>query len=152
MSLDNFLSLGSDIHYTIWIATFLFLGIASYFDIKERKIPNKSVVTYILIRVCLLHFAPIEANHLLGLVLGYLIIFIPAFIVNKPMGGDMKAMAALGLGVGLYDLLPFVILTLLVSFAYYGQLYLRKKALKDIPFAVFYFIGMILLFALSITL
>lgn len=129
----------------ITILVLLFLAIASYFDIKNRKIPNELNLIFFIIRFIIIPIVGFNIGNVVGLLIGFFIIFIPAMIMNKPMGGDIKTMAVLGLylqGYGIVFLLGILVIVSLV-YTISKELILKKKI--DIPFAPFFLISYILM-------
>lgn len=121
-----------------------FLGMASFFDVKSRKIPDKLTLAFFLLRLIVIPLVPISLNNVYGLLAGLFIILIPAMIVNKPMGGDIKTMAVLGFYLGFYGIAVTVFIIVALALIYYGICKLRKMKLEEIPFALFFFCGFIL--------
>lgn len=129
----------------IFMLIFLFLTIASYFDFKYKKIPNKLNLSFFIIRLVLIPILKFNINNIWGLLIGFFIIFIPAMIVNKPMGGDIKAMTVLGFYLGSYSIVVLLFLIVLIGLLYFvinNYIFKRKN---EVPFAPFFLIAHLLL-------
>jgi prepilin signal peptidase PulO-like enzyme (type II secretory pathway) len=132
------------------------LILLAYIDYKQKIIPNKILMSMIVIRLI---FITVEAilyknmiysiilSSFLGLVAGGGTFLLAAFIIKNSIGmGDVKLVAVIGLYVGIGDLFSCIILSLLISLIVGVILILSKKInSKDfIPFAPFLMIGTIL--------
>lgn len=99
------------------IAFLIYLGIVAYVDYKTLKIPNKLNLTFACIRLLLMIIYGFSTDSVLGAVVGFIAIFLPAFIMNVPMGGDIKCFTVMGLylgveGIFFYSIfLCFIIIT-----------------------------------------
>lgn len=120
-----------------FLGVFLLLLIASYFDTKTLKIPNELNLSFFMIRFMLASVIGLGIGNYLGLLVGCLIILIPAMAKMKPMGGDIKMMSVIGFYSGYQNVLMIMILAIIFSAIYYGTVFLRKKEFKDIPLAPF---------------
>lgn len=121
----------------VLITLFLLLLIASYFDIKHMKIPNKLNLTFLIIRLLLSFVIGIELGNLYGMVAGFLLVLIPAMIKNKPMGGDIKLMAVLGFYLGVKNIFVLLAGTVGFSIIYIIPKLIKQKEIKDFPLAPF---------------
>ena len=74
----------------------LFCILVSYHDTITMKIPDAITKSFFILRFGLIYWIPITSGNIIGFLFGALIILIPAMIINKPMGGDIKFMAVLG--------------------------------------------------------
>ncbi len=80
----------------------MIIGISSYFDLKERKIPNKITFVGILIGILINSYLGGGTGLLravLGMFLGLAIFFIP-FAMGGMGAGDVKLMGAIGALMG----------------------------------------------------
>ena len=114
---------------------------AAYFDLRERKIPNKynllGFVLALIIKFCLVFFANnnwhIFTGSLLGLLLGF-IIFFPFFIVRLAGAGDVKLLAVLGLLLGWKSFIWLFVFTsladIMLVWVNYSQVFLTNIFLK----------------------
>ena len=104
----------------------LFCLVVSLYDIKYKRIPDWILAIFVIIR-CVLFLPPFNQTflyeYLFGFIFGFFIIFIPAFIMNQPMGGDIKFSAVLGfyLGIGwlslalVVSLISFIIVSVILK-------------------------------------
>lgn len=124
------------------VTLFIMLIMASYFDKKEFRIPNKLNLAFLIIRIALSYFVGIGLGNILGLLTGMSIILIPAIIMMKPMGGDIKMFAVLGLYLGVQNILVLLVGTVLISII---PALLKKReegeGRKDIPLAPYVLIS-----------
>lgn len=130
-------------------ASFLLLLIASYFDIKHMKIPNKLNLTFFIIRLLLCFVIGIEVGNLYGMIAGFLLLLIPAMIKNKPMGGDIKLMTVLGFYIGVKNLLILLAGTIVFSMFYTAPNLIKKRERKDFPLAPFVLLSFISIITIS---
>lgn len=129
----------------------VFLSMASYFDIKYLKIPNKLNLSFLIVRLLLIPIIGIKLDNIYGLAFGFFIILIPAMIANKPMGGDIKSLAVIGFYLAFKKSLVFVTILIIVSFIY---MIIKKyifKDIRDVPLAPFFLISTICIIVLDIT-
>lgn len=122
----------------ILLISITFLTIASYFDFKTRKIPDRLNLLFLIMRIGLIPLIGFNFNNLLGLVFGGLVILIPAMIMNKPMGGDIKCMAVLGFIIGIHSAFVLLITIAFTSLIYILIVNYTLKSRIEIPFAPFY--------------
>lgn len=132
------------------VVVFLLLGVASYFDSKELRIPDKLNLGFLILRLALIPFISFSWGNIYGLIVGMLIILIPAMIKNKPMGGDIKMMAVLGFYLGVQNILILLIGTVIIAIIYYIPTILGKREKKDIPLAPFVLSSFILMNIISL--
>ena len=107
--------------------TFVMLLVASWTDLKDMKIKNTHLLMFFIIRLTLIPLVPMGADHLIGLLLGFSVFFIPAMVLNVQMGGDIKIYALIGLFLGWKILIPHFIMTLIISLI----IFLIKKLKKE---------------------
>ena len=126
------------------VSLFMF---ASYTDIKENKVYQKMCLAYIILRILVYPLYPVTLDTLLGGVIGFMLLFLPAFILNTShMAGDIKFSATLGLWMGG---LPMLFGLLLGTAIFIVTVFVRKKGLMGImPFAPFISIGCFLMIML----
>lgn len=119
----------------------LFLLIASYTDMKTLKIPNWLNASMVLVRFALIPVIGFSIGDVVGAILGFFVLLIPAIIKMHKMGGDIKAMAVVGLFLGAY-LVPVFLFLIIGYFALYVLIMtLLKKKLKNVPFAPFFLLA-----------
>lgn len=113
---------------------------ASYTDIKVNKVYQKMCLGYAILRVAVFPLYPISMNTVLGGVVGFLLLFLPAFLLNTShMAGDIKFSAVLGLWMGG---VPMLFGLLIGTIIFILAILIRRKGLLGImPFAPFISIG-----------
>lgn len=132
------------------VVVFLLLGVASYFDSKELRIPDKLNLGFLILRLALIPFISFSWGNIYGLLVGLLLILIPAMIKCKPMGGDIKMMAVLGFYLVVQNILVLLIGTVIIAIIYYIPTILGKREKKDIPLAPFVLSSFILMNIISL--
>lgn len=133
----------------------------SVIDYKTHKIPNKFILTALVLRIICYCFefivSPIEAwitmkENLIGAVIigGFFLIILLVFKNSIGMG-DIKLFAVMGLYQGLWGVINSVFFSLVASFFLSVFLLLsKKKKRKDvIPFGPCIFVGTIVAIGLS---
>lgn len=131
----------NDLLYLIPVA--IFMVMASVNDAKEMKIPNKLNYSMMMFRLMFAAVYPIGGEHILGFLLGGALIMIPAMILLKPMGGDIKFSAALGFWVGDVSILLTLVFAV-IMFLFYGIKIKRLDMKKSLAFAPFMSIGYVI--------
>lgn len=121
----------------VLISLFSLLLIASYFDIKYKIIPDKLNLIFLVIRLLLSFIIGIKLDNIFGLIVGFLLVLIPAMIKNKPMGGDIKLMTVLGFYLGVKNIFILAAGTVVFSLLYAIPNAIKQKKLKDFPLAPF---------------
>lgn len=104
------------------IAALAFLITVAIIDKKTMKIPNKVNLIAIMTSVGLTTVYGLALGTLpydlmmcfTGACVGFLVIFIPAFIVNTPMGGDIKCYAVMGSFLGPYGIMGFACISCVI--------------------------------------
>lgn len=127
------------------VSVLILLLIASYFDSKEFRIPNKLNLGFFILRFALIPLIGFSWGNIYGLIVGMLIILIPAMIKNKPMGGDIKMLGVLGLYLGVKNVLILLIGTVILAFLYFLLIYIKKESKENIPLAPFVLCSFILM-------
>ena len=115
------------------------LCIEVYCDLKDRMIPNE-----ISFAIAVAAFIDFHAENLWGL-LPAAMFFIGA-LFTKIGGGDVKAVAALSLSLGLWKTLLLLFVAELLMMIFYGisviiQKLRHKTAAKNLPFLPFITLG-----------
>ena len=108
----------------------IYLSYIGYTDFKHRKIPNIATYSMVIIRI-ILHFTkifPFTGSSLIGAVLFFLLFFTVAYQKNIRMGGDIKAVFALGLYFGIGGSL-----VINSGAIFFGLLYFFFRYLKGEP-------------------
>jgi Flp pilus assembly protein protease CpaA len=139
-------------YYVVMILT-LFLGIATYTDIKSLKIPNKLNLIFGIVAIGIIplfDFSTYEViSKITGSLFGFLVLLIPAMIKMHPMGGDIKAIAVVGLYIGVFVIPVFLAMSCVYAVAY---IYLKFRFTKKVsltPFAPFFLASHITLWTAS---
>ena len=146
------------IGFTLW---------ASYFDVKTLTITNRFNNVFFLTGIALmvshevgkyLHVPAIIPSiefgwsNIGGLVIGFLILFIPAFIKNHPMGGDIKMTAVLGFWIGITPMMGVLIVGVILNGIYwYGTFSIWKKygSKTLMPFSPFFMLGVLVVYGIG---
>jgi prepilin peptidase CpaA len=118
---------------TQWIGAFTLAGIACWFDVRTRRIPNRLTFPATALGVAaatVAHGGPGALSSAVGLLVG-LLLFFPLFALKGLGAGDVKLMGALGawlgtsvvLGVAFYTTLAggLLALALIVKHGYGRQ-------------------------------
>jgi prepilin peptidase CpaA len=87
---------------THWIGAFTLAGVACWFDVRTRRIPNRLTVPAAalgLAAATVAHGSPGALSSVVGLLFGMLLFF-PLFALKGLGAGDVKLMGALGAWVG----------------------------------------------------
>lgn len=134
----------------------IFLGVATYTDIKYLKIRNSLNLTFAIIAIVLIPFFGFSWGEVFsklgGSAFGFFALLIPAMIRNHKMGGDIKAMAVLGLYLGVYIVPVFMALASLTGVVYLYIRFISNKSIGNFPFAPFFLASHLILFIISMTL
>jgi leader peptidase (prepilin peptidase)/N-methyltransferase len=129
---------------------FIILMICSIKDIKEKEIPNKVIITGILLglAVCTMSFdTEIVLDSVITCVITGFILYLVSMVTKGGIGmGDMKLMAVCGLFLGFSQTTAVLLISLLLT-GVIGIIYilLKKASLKSaIPFAPFITAGFVI--------
>lgn len=135
------------------ICSFLVLGVASYTDIKSRRIPNKLSIIMLLLSIINVTANIIagDVKHTLvstaiGGLLSLILVGIP-YIANKSLGaGDLKLSVAAGLFFGYKNTLSMLFIAFFICAIFSVILFVMNKKgrnfkLDSIPFAPFLLTG-----------
>lgn len=104
--------------------------ILSVIDISIKKIPNELVLmTLIIGGVFAITGQPLTSIgiNLLGLVIGFIIFFLPALLGKGAGWGDVKYAAAVGFCLGVYGMFAAVFIMTFFLMIYTGYLMISKK-------------------------
>lgn len=109
---------------------------ASMTDITENKVYNKMCATYVVARLLVCELYPITSQTLFGGIVGFILLFTPAFILNTShMAGDIKFAAVLGLWIGP---VPVLIALLFATLSFIVISLVKRKGMHGImPYAPF---------------
>ena len=115
------------------------LGIEVYCDLKDRTIPNK-----ISLAIAAAAFIDFHSENLWGLLPAAM--FFVGALFTKIGGGDVKAVAALSLSLGLWKTLLLLFAAELSMLVFYGisaivQKLRHKTADRNLPFLPFIMFG-----------
>lgn len=141
--------------FTVW---------AGVFDIKTLKITNRFNQVFFLTGWMFMAIGFVTAlpsiipslslgwTNVAGMIAGFLILFIPAFFKNHPMGGDIKMTAVLGFWIGLEPMI-FVLLVGVAANALYwmGAFSIWKEygSKTLMPFAPFFALGVLVVYGVG---
>lgn len=143
-------------NYLLISVMFLFFIGATYTDVKSLKIYNKFNIAFFLTRIIFI-FIPtynlsFGISHIVGALIGFLILTIPAVALMHKMGGDIKFITILGLYLGA----PLTILLLIIScvtmliFSLLKKITTKKEIKKVlVPFAPFFTISFVIIGIIS---
>lgn len=129
---------------------FVILMICSIKDIKEKEIPNKVIITGILLglAVCTISFdTEILLDSVITCVITGFILYLVSMATKGGLGmGDMKLMAVCGLFLGFSQTTSVLLISLLLTGVIgIGYILLKKASLKStIPFAPFITAGFVI--------
>lgn len=159
MFIDNFILNLKSIYLNPVLSTVIttFLLFNAITDYKKHLIYNKSNLALLISRIILgVGFIPyslvLNKENIYGLLLGWLIILIPAVVFYFCAGGDIKLMAVIGFYLGIHVMIVFSFISIFLYLIYRIFLCLRNKRVdkkEEIPFAPFTFIANIFLLILS---
>jgi Flp pilus assembly protein protease CpaA len=126
----------------------LFLLIATINDVRTLKIPNKINIAFLISRIIAIPILGLEFSHILGGVIGFLILLIPAMLTMHKMGGDIKMMTILGLFLGMYLTPIFIGLSCFCGFIFgiLQNIIFKKSLNMSFAFAPMFFITHVILF------
>jgi Flp pilus assembly protein protease CpaA len=110
----------------------IYLGIATFIDVKSRKIPNKLNILFFFARFALIPWFAFSFFDLIGAVGAFVALLIPAMVKKQKMGGDIKMAGVVGLYTGMYLVPVFIILA-----CFYFALYVGMSK-RMLPFAPFF--------------
>lgn len=134
-----------------YIPLIIYLSIATYFDVKYLKIPDKLTATFFILRLIFIRFIGFNIkDNLVGFYFGFFTFLIPAMIANKPMGGDIKSFATLGLYLGFKRAVAGIVCLIVTSLiAMLVKKYVLKDS-KDTPLAPFFLLSVIILMIMQV--
>lgn len=159
MFIDNFVFNLKSIYLNpvLAIVITLFLLFNAITDYKKHLIYNKSnlalLISRIILGVGIIPYSLIlNKENIYGLLLGWLIILIPAVVFYFCAGGDIKLMAVIGFYLGIHVMIVFSFISIFLYLIYRIFLCFRKKSIdkkEEIPFAPFTLNANIILLILS---
>lgn len=151
-------------HPITLILFIFFLLWASIHDLKTKKIKNYQNLAFVLVGFLLTTLTTAKVydfgfelgtQHFWGVVVGFLLLFIPGMILNYAFGGDIKFAAAMGFWVGpsaiLLVMLLATIIQLLILLS--GSLITKSFSLESsFPFAPAFSIAYVVALAVLLIL
>lgn len=136
-------------NYFVVVVVSLFLVVATIYDIKFLRIPDKLNLAFFISRLLIIPWFGLSWSNLEGALLGFFVLLIPAMIKMHPMGGDIKNMTVLGLFAGIHITILIIGLSCTYGLIYgLSKLILAKKS-GLMPFAPFFLISFLTLFVVS---
>ncbi len=128
----------------------IYLLIASYYDIKERRIPNKLNLFFLIIRLMLIPLIGIKKENFLGAIMMFLVFFIPSFITLHKMAGDIKMAFVIGLYLSVKPSIMIIGVSLLLSLSYIAvNFIIKREVVNSMPYAPFFSISFVVLWCIS---
>lgn len=109
-----------------------FLVIATYTDMRHMKIPDKLNGAFFISRLVVIPWIGFSIWDVVGAIVCFIALLIPAMVKMQKMGGDIKCVAVLGLYAGM-SLAP----TFLILSCFYFALYAGLSR-RFLPFAPFF--------------
>lgn len=133
--------------FTIW---------ASVMDIKTLKVKNELNLAFLLAGVSFWilpsNALTLGVQHFIGLVVGFLLLFIPGMIANHAFGGDIKFVAVMGFWIGPYAISLVLFLACLIqalNFIVHSLLKRRSSKKIILPFAPAFTVSFFILLFIS---
>lgn len=108
----------------VFIIFMAFLIWISIYDLKTMKVRNYQNGIFLVVGLILFYLNDfgvmasglnLEMLHFVGIVVGFLLLFIPGMILNYPFGGDIKFVAVMGFWVGPYAILLIMIIAVILQ-------------------------------------
>ncbi|MFF2531581.1 prepilin peptidase [Brevibacillus sp. NPDC058079] len=109
----------------------IFLVVASVVDVKSRKIPNVFNTIFLLARFALIPWLSFSMFDIVGAIVAFIALLIPAMVKMQKMGGDIKMAGVIGLYTGVYLIPVFIVLACIYFALYVGA---SKRMLPFAPF------------------
>lgn len=123
-------------HMWVFLPLLIMCLLASYTDFKEHKIRQRMVSVFLLIRFLLFFWYPVNLDTVLGGLVGFFLLFGPAFVLNtNHMAGDIKLAFVIGLWLGAVPMVVawvVAVLCLIMGIVIVGMI-LKKGEI--VPFA-----------------
>ena len=148
----------------VLICLVCFVVWAGIFDIKTLKINNRFNKVFLITGLVFMALGfigilpPIIPSLTLGwtnvggMLAGFLILFIPAFIKNHPMGGDIKMTTVLGFWIGFEPMMLVLMVGVATSALYWlGAFSVWKEYGRNtlMPFAPFFALGVLVVYGIG---
>jgi prepilin signal peptidase PulO-like enzyme (type II secretory pathway) len=140
---------------------------AGFYDIKHLKITNRFNKVFFLTGLILMGVHQLEGvlniptvipslemgwSNMGGMVIGFLILFIPAFFKNHPMGGDIKMTAVLGFWIGFTPMIAVLVVGVVLNAVYWMGAFSIWKDYGSktlMPFAPFFALGVLVVYGIG---
>lgn len=136
----------------------LFCVWASITDIRSLVVKNKMNLAFLLTGL-VLWLLPngsltLGKLHFIGMVVGFLLLFIPGMIINHAFGGDIKFVSVMGFWVGPYTICSILFTSSLIQLIIHLILRLVNRRHDQprsitLPFAPVFVVGFFLLWILT---
>lgn len=125
-----------------------FMIIATVTDLKEKIVPDKLIVTGIVVIFILRAFNQVDfINYLLGGLISFGILFAIFLLSGEKMGGaDVKIYALIGISIGLLGAINSLFYASIVALILNLDKLKKKNRKKEIPFLPFITIGVLLVY------
>jgi leader peptidase (prepilin peptidase)/N-methyltransferase len=122
--------------------------IATVTDLKEKIVPDKLIVTGIVVIFILRAFNQVDfINYLLGGLISFGILFAIFLLSGEKMGGaDVKIYALIGISIGLLGAINSLFYASIVALILNLDKLKKKNRKKEIPFLPFITIGVLLVY------
>ena len=142
---------------------FIVLNTITYYDLKERRIPNSLLVIMLLLKIGYLFSAFFLINsffveELFNSIFGFLFFVIISLVMypflNKTIGAaDFKLLIVIGFVLGFYDAVSLSAVSLVVSLVFLLlNLLFKKSRVKKLPFAPIALLSFSCLYLIKIVL
>lgn len=137
---------------------------AGIFDIRTLKISHRFNKVFLLTGMVFMGIGFIGVmpdavpslsvgwTNLGGMLAGFLILFVPAYIKNHPMGGDIKMTAILGFWLGFEPMMMVLIVGVALNALYWiGAFSVWKEYGRNtlMPFAPFFALGVLIVYGIG---
>lgn len=126
--------------HTVYVTVLL---VISYWDIREKRIPDRMILPAILLAAVAMFFTPGWKTALIGAAVGGAIMLVPMFVMGSHGGmGDVKLAVFIGLILGFPGILPaLVVAYLTASLLWIGVLLKKWNRKTRVPFGPFLALG-----------
>ena len=146
--------LSSSYIFNSWIVLAILLFsffVATYTDMTSMKIYDRFNQALAFLRICLIPLVPLSFTSILGCVLGFILLVMPAMALMHRMGGDIKFVAVLGSFFGGGLTIVFMFFSCAYMLIYSGiRRWQTKQPVSKIPtpFAPFFFMSFLTIWLL----
>ena len=125
--------------------------VATYTDMTSMKIYDRFNQSLAFLRICLIPLIPVTPSTIIGCIIGFVVLVLPAIALMHRMGGDIKFVTVLGsfLGGGLTIIFMFFSCTYMLIYSGIRRIQTKKPVSKiPTPFAPFFFLSFLTIWAL----